>query len=109
MKPKRQSLPQQLPLLARQPILDEQLKVVSYELLCRPMPEDSSKWQTQFGDEATSEVLISTFNDLGIEIVTDRKSTRLNSSHVRISYAVFCLKKKKQSALALPVFQGDPV
>src|SRR3989442_3108845 len=27
----------------------------------------------------------------------DRKSTRLNSSHVRISYAVFCLKKKKQS------------
>src|SRR5699024_12014484 len=27
---------------------------------------------------------------------TDRKSTRLNSSHVSISYAVFCLKKKKQ-------------
>src|SRR5690625_6301747 len=26
----------------------------------------------------------------------DRKSTRLNSSHVAISYAVFCLKKKKQ-------------
>src|SRR3989442_2549471 len=26
--------------------------------------------------------------------MTDRKSTRLNSSHVRISYAVFCLKKK---------------
>src|SRR5690554_73978 len=28
------------------------------------------------------------------EIQLDRKSTRLNSSHVRISYAVFCLKKK---------------
>src|SRR5436305_3399109 len=28
----------------------------------------------------------------------DRKSTRLNSSHVRISYAVFCLKKKKHQA-----------
>src|SRR5690606_41947417 len=27
--------------------------------------------------------------------VEDRKSTRLNSSHVKISYAVFCLKKKK--------------
>src|SRR3989442_9579530 len=27
---------------------------------------------------------------------SDRKSTRLNSSHVRISYAVFCLKKKKK-------------
>src|SRR5436309_9012270 len=30
---------------------------------------------------------------------TDRKSTRLNSSHVKISYAVFCLKKKKQLKL----------
>src|SRR3989442_8888351 len=29
-------------------------------------------------------------------VVGDRKSTRLNSSHVRISYAVFCLKKKKR-------------
>src|SRR5690606_41986230 len=29
-------------------------------------------------------------------VVTDRKSTRLNSSHVKISYAVFCLKKKKK-------------
>src|SRR3989442_3968891 len=28
-------------------------------------------------------------------LMLDRKSTRLNSSHVRISYAVFCLKKKK--------------
>src|SRR2546430_11528247 len=28
---------------------------------------------------------------------TDRKSTRLNSSHSQISYAVFCLKKKKQT------------
>src|SRR5690606_40680743 len=28
-------------------------------------------------------------------ILADRKSTRLNSSHVKISYAVFCLKKKK--------------
>src|SRR5690554_7581023 len=31
-----------------------------------------------------------------VHIDTDRKSTRLNSSHVRISYAVFCLKKKKK-------------
>src|SRR3989442_10633056 len=30
----------------------------------------------------------------------DRKSTRLNSSHVRISYAVFCLKKKKKTQTA---------
>src|SRR5207253_10020224 len=31
-----------------------------------------------------------------IDISKDRKSTRLNSSHVAISYAVFCLKKKKK-------------
>src|SRR5690349_24794974 len=32
---------------------------------------------------------------VGLEVPLDRKSTRLNSSHVEISYAVFCLKKKK--------------
>src|SRR2546426_7319257 len=31
----------------------------------------------------------------GLELGEDRKSTRLNSSHLVISYAVFCLKKKK--------------
>src|SRR2546430_6645589 len=31
---------------------------------------------------------------------TDRKSTRLNSSHSQISYAVFCLKKKKKNTIA---------
>src|SRR5690242_6753787 len=34
----------------------------------------------------------------GIANQGDRKSTRLNSSHMSISYAVFCLKKKKQKA-----------
>src|SRR5437870_6526546 len=33
----------------------------------------------------------------GLERARDRKSTRLNSSHVAISYAVFCLKKKKKN------------
>src|SRR5690554_7549669 len=33
------------------------------------------------------------------DIQGDRKSTRLNSSHVRISYAVFCLKKKKKQRM----------
>src|SRR6267378_3664787 len=37
----------------------------------------------------------------GVFVVRDRKSTRLNSSHVEISYAVFCLKKKKYIALHL--------
>src|SRR3970282_2336967 len=32
----------------------------------------------------------------------DRKSTRLNSSHITISYAVFCLNKKKHTSLYIP-------
>src|SRR3989442_10595701 len=39
--------------------------------------------------------LLPTVTDPTGESYSDRKSTRLNSSHVRISYAVFCLKKKK--------------
>src|SRR3712207_7158780 len=43
------------------------------------------------GDAMTTTVLVR------IELSTiDRKSTRLNSSHANISYAVFCLKKKKK-------------
>src|SRR5690606_39470629 len=34
------------------------------------------------------------FLDIHFKRIRDRKSTRLNSSHVKISYAVFCLKKK---------------
>src|SRR3712207_8506769 len=37
------------------------------------------------------------------EIMIDRKSTRLNSSHANISYAVFCLKKKKKTHLCTNV------
>src|SRR3712207_7026210 len=42
------------------------------------------------------EAAVDGFRDLGVSIVEieDRKSTRLNSSHANISYAVFCLKKK---------------
>src|SRR2546426_8996380 len=38
-----------------------------------------------------------------IVVKADRKSTRLNSSHLVISYAVFCLKKKKNYKRTLPV------
>src|SRR5437660_2682385 len=38
----------------------------------------------------------------------DRKSTRLNSSHVAISYAVFCLKKKKEATTMSTQFQSRP-
>src|SRR3712207_6886797 len=36
-----------------------------------------------------------------VDLAVDRKSTRLNSSHANISYAVFCLKKKKQTIAIL--------
>src|SRR2546429_378197 len=47
------------------------------------------------------EVLGRFLRALGVESPLDRKSTRLNSSHGYISYAVFCLKKKIDSALRL--------
>src|SRR3712207_6948832 len=48
-------------------------------------------------DQLEVEGLIERFRAKGTFVrQTDRKSTRLNSSHANISYAVFCLKKKKQ-------------
>src|SRR5215204_3318396 len=38
----------------------------------------------------------------------DRKSTRLNSSHTVISYAVFCLKKKNKSLFPVPTIKAKP-
>src|SRR5256885_6476486 len=46
----------------------------------------------------------------GNVLATDRKSTRLNSSHLVISYAVFCLKKKKLNinhTVAAPLSQSE--
>src|SRR5690554_6999444 len=53
-------------------------------------------------DNGKTRVLVKKIRDIRHIVVNseedalDRKSTRLNSSHVRISYAVFCLKKKKK-------------
>src|SRR3712207_7202065 len=44
---------------------------------------------------STSDRRTSSATDRSIFAISDRKSTRLNSSHANISYAVFCLKKKK--------------
>src|SRR5438445_5753918 len=38
---------------------------------------------------------------------SDRKSTRLNSSHANISYAVFCLKKKKKKKLTITTYEEN--
>src|SRR5258707_4042966 len=42
---------------------------------------------------------VNTMADLGVGQTLDRKSTRLNSSHANISYAVFCLKKRTMKPL----------
>src|SRR5699024_11442692 len=86
--------------------LRELKTVVGYTILTAVVVALFSVWV--FLDEAKAEVVIAAdgdvqkvktssdtvgelLDDVGIE---DRKSTRLNSSHVSISYAVFCLKKK---------------
>src|SRR3712207_7205979 len=51
--------------------------------------------------QCIGKVKISIFLSLSRQL--DRKSTRLNSSHANISYAVFCLKKKKILTLSLSV------
>src|SRR5437660_8751749 len=48
-----------------------------------------------------SEYLRRNNSDLELRMEADRKSTRLNSSHVAISYAVFCLKKKKKKHISI--------
>src|SRR5690348_17557753 len=54
-----------------------------------------SRWQS--GEEGIKWPKLSTLMDhCGNNAPVDRKSTRLNSSHPSISYAVFCLKKKKK-------------
>src|SRR3712207_8114976 len=46
-------------------------------------------------DVVESKQVLDAIRAKGADVVIDRKSTRLNSSHANISYAVFCLKKKK--------------
>src|SRR5690625_5454573 len=53
-------------------------------------PGDTVAVHVNIIEGETQRIQVFTFNK-------DRKSTRLNSSHVAISYAVFCLKKKKES------------
>src|SRR2546428_2148298 len=51
----------------------------------------------------------STGTPKGVQHATDRKSTRLNSSHDQISYAVFCLKKKKKTDCQIRCLMSDDI
>src|SRR5258707_4102326 len=69
---------------ARQQVAADDLDVIEIELDAHVRPVD-------LGDQ------VRRLLDPADEVVRDRKSTRLNSSHANISYAVFCLKKKHRS------------
>src|SRR5207249_9747191 len=65
-----------------------------------PSTAGSFNFTVQLADAAKASVT----HGLAVTInppLADRKSTRLNSSHVSISYAVFCLKKKKHRPYAI--------
>src|SRR3989475_7387587 len=56
-----------------------------------------SKLSSTFSPPARTPSATSTGSETTFPPLRDRKSTRLNSSHSQISYAVFCLKKKKNA------------
>src|SRR3712207_7619447 len=66
-----------------------------YESVREPQRSDGVAY-----DHLRARILGTLHDDAG-DLLRDRKSTRLNSSHANISYAVFCLKKKKQSSSSL--------
>src|SRR5690606_41757671 len=81
------SLHDALPICTRHVALRE-LALRSDERVGRPQPVLGAQARTrQLGPQLR----------VGLRRQRDRKSTRLNSSHVKISYAVFCLKKKKEN------------
>src|SRR5690554_7586381 len=63
------------------------VKVFAAAQAAQKLSTVSCTWRTMFAAAQAAQKLVTK---------ADRKSTRLNSSHVRISYAVFCLKKKKK-------------
>src|SRR2546430_9967069 len=63
---------------------------------------DLPESRTIYIDGAAS--LLEETHGLTLATLQDRKSTRLNSSHSQISYAVFCLKKKKMHSMSALIY-----
>src|SRR5690606_41974954 len=73
---------------------DERAEELRANFIAAGTPEEQLRVAQELQAHALDEVL---YVPLGQYFMPqDRKSTRLNSSHVKISYAVFCLKKKKK-------------
>src|SRR3989449_6230230 len=62
----------------------------------RAVPDGEGKHAVEAGEAAFPPMAVGLQQHFGVGPGRDRKSTRLNSSHGYISYAVFCLKKKKK-------------
>src|SRR3712207_8700493 len=75
--------------------LEETNKALEKQRIYKEQVQKASEYQTtadEFSKKGSSQLKMGA-------AIGDRKSTRLNSSHANISYAVFCLKKKKQITL----------
>src|SRR5438445_9816636 len=74
-------------------------------------PADHGRQHPRLGDLArrTREIIAVDDDQVGelAGLERDRKSTRLNSSHANISYAVFCLKKKKKRKTSTRIVRGQ--
>src|SRR2546429_5742523 len=62
--------------------------------------DPASRWMTSCRDRPSANRRLAVWY-VGLSSSRDRKSTRLNSSHGYISYAAFCLKKKKNSPASM--------
>src|SRR3712207_8674034 len=91
-------------------------------MIRRPPRSTLFPYTTLFRSYRSTELLSCTFHDRSVHISArktgkqrsymrepDRKSTRLNSSHANISYAVFCLKKKQKDISTTYQTSRDPV
>src|SRR2546430_3975911 len=82
-----------------------------YTTLFRSELTDNEELQRRFTQEARTATRLRHPNLVEVQDFdeVDRKSTRLNSSHSQISYAVFCLKKKKQKTQKHSERQKDAI
>src|SRR5699024_12745592 len=72
----------------------ERLRVRMVREYCRYVQKYSLRQYSPMNQKVINEINLHLDSTLSLKTLADRKSTRLNSSHVSISYAVFCLKKK---------------
>src|SRR5690606_13957679 len=77
-------------------------KAVAFKIAAGEEFKDRQRRTLEGAQILAERLLADDAREAGVQLV-DRKSTRLNSSHVKISYAVFCLKKKKIALLILLV------